>query len=153
MRQDLDSRPSRSQDERTGGSRTGSSEQFRVIVRDNQTDDEDEQDVEDCDTPEQPSNSFGEGNAGVFDFCCRDDDTLNASERAGCLEKIGKEAQKLAEIGILVIWGKRSRIFPVSESDSVLVRSTPKVDDKSKDDETDTKRDCHQYWLKARRMD
>lgn len=83
---DLDPSGSESNDERTLFRSTGRDTEIRVIRRNDQSDDEHGEDVEDEDAPESQSKSARDDASRVSGFCSGESDDLDVGVAVGCTD-------------------------------------------------------------------
>ena len=111
---------------------------MRIVRGDDHASDQHAQDVEDQDTVEDPSDSFGDVPPWRFGFGCGDRDEFHSLEGEGRLDEHAEETEEAT--GVLVrgdeVFVHGSRVLPVSESASIMIGSSAKVDDETEENET-----------------
>lgn len=138
------------QDEWRSGRIASAAEEVRIIVRHDEADHEDGEDVEEEDTPEDTLDGFGDVLAGVLDLADGDTDDLSSCEGEGGLNKNIPEGEEAPEGSAdAADWlasdrirrpeelGHRAWVLPVAETDAVTGGTATEVDDERGDDQDD----------------
>lgn len=111
---------------------TGSTEKTLIIAAENDSDDEEVDNVEDCDTPEDLLGGGGNGLAGIRRLGSGETNHLSTTKSEGSDNEDGAETLEV---------GKSTRVVPVFDAEVTLVADTATVDDDTEDDETNTGKD------------
>lgn len=121
---------------RTG--RVGSPGQSLGGVWNEHTDNERGTNVEQANSVDDSFGSFGDLSSRVGGFRSGKHDDFGTRVRVSCVDKGSEEGQESTErSGDIVVLDKRSRVFPVSETDSVVGWCSSEIDHETQDEQAD----------------
>lgn len=128
-------------DPRRGGS-TGSTavdgaEKTLVVVRDQDTDGERTEDVEEENTPEDTLDGLGDVATGISGLTSSDGNHLNTAVRESSVDEGGEETKEATSAAGGDVLGHGTRVLPVVEAKTTLGRTSAKVNAECHDQETD----------------
>ena len=110
--------------------------QLGVVAGDGDTNDEGAEDIEEQNTPEDTTNGLGDVLAGVGGLTSSDCDHLDTSVREGGVDKRRPQTSEATSGSCANVFLHRT-LLPVSESEAVMVGSTTKHDDKTRNEQTE----------------
>ena len=120
----------------TGFSVLASAEQSVVIVRDQNTDRQGTEHIEEEDTPENTANSLGNVFARIFSLSRSNGDHFHTTIGESSVDECGPETGETTGAASADVLLHRTRILPVSETKTVVGRPSAQIEDEGQKEQS-----------------